>query len=124
MNSVSNITRSEGAYIKSANAISTGNSFTDSYGYESDIIKRIRDELGEQFPKKHRRDIEPTSEVFASGNTRYLWHLVDTTDAKNEKLVASRTAIKMVSKKNCEEYYMISKFSRNWFCKQEKLRFI
>jgi hypothetical protein len=100
-------------YKKSEKAITTGNSFTDSWAYENDIIKQIREKMGDSFPPKHRRDvcINTDGEVFASGNPKYSWYLVDTTDPKNELLVASRSAIQMTSKKTGETYYMVSKFA-------------
>lgn len=95
-------------YTKDEGAITIGDSFRDSWRYESEILKMTRERMGELFPNKQRRDISPAGK-FNSGLTRYCWHLIDTT-GEADVLIEKRYAMKMFRKKDNTEYYVISTF--------------
>lgn len=96
-------------YKRHENAVSIGDSFTDNWQYESDTLKRIKDKLGDDYPKSNRRDVVRDGH-FKSGMERWSWYLVDTSNKEDEKVIDIRYAMRMESKKTNKPYFMISSF--------------
>jgi hypothetical protein len=96
-------------YRKSANTISLGGeSFEDTWKWESSVMGEIQLRMKGDYPRRCRRDIAPAG-VFRSGKPRFMWYLINLSNPECETVVEQHYAMEMTNKKTGAPYYLINK---------------
>ena len=85
------------------------NSWSARWGSEFDVVKSLRDSLGDSFPKNYYCAVRLSGIFIGSGNEKFEWYLIDDTNKNAEVVVSRHAAIKQTSKKSGKDFYQVSR---------------
>jgi hypothetical protein len=84
-------------------------SWSARWGSEFDVLKTLRDSLGDSFPKNYYCAVRLSGIFIGSGSEKYEWYLIDDTDKNAEVVISRHAAIKQTSKKSGKDFYQVSR---------------
>lgn len=85
-------------------------SWSSHWGSEYDVLKILRAEMGEEFPKSYYCAVKLAGTFAESGNERYEWYLISTVGGA-ETVLSKHAAVKQHSKKSGKDFYQVRKQS-------------
>lgn len=90
--------------------IKTIDSFSDKWLTEYDYVKLLRKAMGDDFPKRYVCGVSLDGS-YSTGRDKYKWQLIDTTNANAHEVIATRPAIRQISKAG-KVYYSVNRFEQ------------